>query len=243
MQCTKCNKEIKVGSTYCPWCGNQVQYMAKPEEKQAEIPMEPPVDRLLKKEKKGIIASLPYLFIPVVMAMIFVFAFYNESSKVVKGRKEVPAKMLNTVPGNNNPSSFGQSYSDKVLLQRVEAYYASLGYSNFDAAYWFSKSVDRYFGLRNVTPAAINNEYHNSYLLEFLKPQFTINYKTLKVGKYNDLLRLTYEGALTCYRKSRRKYEFARVRAVMILDDELRITSLYEEKVWDVRFTTARITE
>lgn len=243
--CWNCNKEYKTAANFCPYCGSpreQPEISEKPE--QSPRDSQSPVRRTSKKYPPWLIPAL-VAAVAVTIIVLVVNGSHPGDGRSSDVRDALPPRAASPVIAEEPPPVYRPADASRSmrseLLSEVKNYYNSLNPSSYDATRFFAPRVDRYFAKENVTPAYINSSVRNSFFPEFSDPVTKIDPTSFRYTQEGEYHRLNFQSTFTCYRRSKRKYEFARVETTFIFNQDKKIISLYEDRVWDVRFTDNRL--
>ena len=145
---------------------------------------------------------------------------------------------LNLTKKNSSPISFNRKkWMEKKAIEFLFDYYSKLGNDYFNVNAYYAPLVRKYYLKDSLTTDEISDLYYDSYLPEYHDPVYIVDSNSIKIYHASNEILLKYSGTFTCYRKSKRRYQYARNKVVMVLNDELKILEIYEEKVTDVLFT------
>jgi hypothetical protein len=140
----------------------------------------------------------------------------------------------NQQQGQERPPNKQQRQKINVL-DFLKGYYNDIAKGSFKAEVYFSKSVDQYIQKKNTNPAEINAIHRNNN--EFLNAQSVIinneidfSHSNGGVDYYNYIINFT------CYRASKKKKQFCKVKVEVGIDQENKIKSYREIEVYDLKF-------
>ncbi|MFD2787839.1 SHOCT domain-containing protein [Hymenobacter rubripertinctus] len=122
------------------------------------------------------------------------------------------------------------------VLQR---YYTDLQASPFTAAAYFAPQVERFYLMRNTTPAAINAELEKTHFPEFLEGQSSIRPGSLQISApVADGSRVvTYVENSTALRQSLQKHQQTAAQVRVRFDKNFKIVYLRQEKLLENNFS------
>lgn len=127
--------------------------------------------------------------------------------------------------------------SDDKVIEFLNDYYSSLGRTDFKVRYYYAPVVRKYFLQSNLSANEVSNLYYNNYLPENKNPVYTIDPNSIQINQSGNETVVRYTGTYTCYRVSKRKYLLAKNRVVLKLNNDMKIIEIYEEDIWNVKFT------
>lgn len=236
--CKSCGKAFQENAKFCPYCGTAAK-MKDPQQLVGASDTESQLDRD-QRRRNLLIAAIVLTGVAVIVFTLVLPSIRNQN---YKSRSEALVNRENPVYVQRDAEPSPPSWEEikSTLISKTRMYYQSLGSDSFDASDFYAPSVSKYFTKVNLNPAAINDIYYKGFFQEFQDPDFRIDESSIRMIKTGTGYILQYQGEFTCYRKSKRKYEYAQVKTVLSYDSSYRIVSIYEADIWNIKFTEQRI--
>ena len=161
------------------------------------------------------------------MRFNFCTIFFNEP-------QERTTKELNQQQSSEQHSDKSQKREIDVL-NFLKDYYNAIAKGNFKAEVYFSESVDQYIQKKHTTPSEINaihrnnNEFQNAQSV-IVNNEIDFSYSNGGVDYYNYMINFT------CFRASKKKRQFCKVKVEVGIDKKNKIKSYREIEVYDLKF-------
>lgn len=187
--------------------------------------------RNYKSKKKRILLLFLGVAILGVFITVFVY-FFTRPSEDEKSNTEKTEKY--------SKSEFSKkidSKTIKAIRRHLDNYCKFLFDENFDASYYFADKVEQFITMKNTTSDAITSYIRNSYQNEFQNGNYYIENKLFSVsstegGNYEALF--IEKGR--CFRKSKNKTQYTRVKVKAIFNSDLKIINWQEIEILENRF-------
>lgn len=243
MPCESCGKEIKVNAKFCPFCGasvikKEVRESSPTGSTEVGEPASPKGVTERKRRRLTILIVIAGVLISVIALVAIIprndFRDYKQATYEM-----TPAPVPNQPPSSKPVEKRAPTHAEieNMLIRKTRQYFEILGGSDFDANKYYASQVDKYYNRESLTPEDINDLYYKGFYPEFGNPAFEFKESSFDLQISGESYVLYFEGIFTCYRKSKKKFQFSRVKTAMTYNKDFQIRSIYEEDIWDVRFT------
>lgn len=150
-----------------------------------------------------------------------------------------PPASAEASPAPSAPTPADENAVRTRVLQALNAYYDDLKAAPFNAAQHFAPTVERFYTLQNVTPAAISEDLTKSHFPEFTEEETQVEPSSLKIGpETEDGTRMvTYLEKSKAFRVSRQQHQQTTAQVRVRLDRDYKITYLRQERLLENTFT------
>ncbi len=185
-----------------------------------------------------------YGFTPLTNAKILIKEYKTDT---IKGIFQFTENALNyiAIPTDKYSSSTinDQKFDNKQIGNNFETSeniykialtnsYKALETKTFDASNYFSAHIDVYISMKNTTPQKINSYINSSFYKEYQELHYTIASEEFSEEKLNNgEMKITYNEEISCYRKSKQKYQEIITRTEVLFNSENKIHSWKQLKI------------
>lgn len=122
----------------------------------------------------------------------------------------------------------------ELKIKVITDYYRDLENKTLDAHKYFADEVEQYYTKYKVTPDEINADVEN-YYKEFLNGRMQLDQYSILADTISS--KITYSGIFSCFRASKNKYQSCTVNCEVSFNDSIKISSLREAKIENLKFT------
>jgi membrane-associated HD superfamily phosphohydrolase len=184
-----------------------------------------------KRKKYSLVFVLLVLFVAIVT-----FGIICNTKHSNKKDAWTNTKTTNTLSDSKSPE-VADSKTIKKIRRLLDDYCENLFRENFDASDYFADNVEQFISMKNTTASSITRYINGSYHKEFQNGKFYIEKKMFDVAFVEGGgFEAVFIEKGRCYRTSKNKTQYTRVKVKALLNSDLKIYNWKEIEILESRF-------